>query len=139
MNRIKKYILPVLALVFMSVCTGNAQTETPDKPVAKNVNISEFIELVSSNDDEQILDVRTPNEWNSGIIAEAHTINWFESTFAQEVEKLDKNKPVLIYCASGGRSAKAMAKLQKMGFTEVYNLLGGMNAWKSGGNDVVTK
>ena len=43
---------------------------------------------------------------------------------------LDKEKPVYLYCRSGKRSASAAEKLKEAGFTEVYNLKGGILAWK---------
>ena len=51
-------------------------------------------------------------------------------------EGLDKSKPVLVYCASGGRSAKSAKIYKEAGFTKVYNLLGGFRAWSAKGLNI---
>jgi thiol-disulfide isomerase/thioredoxin len=50
--------------------------------------------------------------------------------FEERIKYLDKNKPVYTYCLVGGRSAAAAARLREEGFKEVYNLQGGITAWK---------
>ena len=54
----------------------------------------------------------------------------------QQVAKLDKNKTYLVHCAVGGRSARACKKMEKMGFSKLYNLEGGMGAWEKAGKPV---
>lgn len=122
-----KTFIAILTLITSFACTAQKQGES----IAKDLNTTAFAAKINATPEAQILDVRTPEEWNQGIIEGAHKINWFEDTFDTEVKKLDTSKPVMVYCASGGRSAKAMKKLSKMGFTEVYNLEGGMGAWKA--------
>ena len=63
--------------------------------------------------------------------------NIYEEDFEKQLEKLDKEKPVAVYCKVGGRSGQAMGKMNKLGFKEVYNLDGGMDAWKSAGKPTV--
>ncbi len=53
------------------------------------------------------------------------------------LEKLPKNKPVVVYCSVGYRSEKIGEKLKKMGFQKVYNLYGGIFEWKNKGNKVI--
>ena len=57
----------------------------------------------------------------------------------KSVVKLDKNKPVLIYCTVGARSEEIGKKLQKEGFTRVYNLYGGIVHWVNEGRPVFSK
>ena len=94
---------------------------------AQNVNLSplDFIAKIKVTKDAQLLDVRTPQEWQSGKIASSNFINFNDADFKQQIEKLDKNKPVFVYCAAGGRSSKATPILQAAGFKQVYNLSGG--------------
>jgi thioredoxin len=81
----------------------------------------------------QILDVRTPGEFNSGHIAKALSADWNnQSVYLERIKYLDKTKPVYIYCLSGGRSARAAQQLRENGFT-VKELKGGINAWKLAG------
>ncbi len=78
----------------------------------------------------QLIDVRTIGEFNQGTISGAKNIDFMESNFLKEISKLDKNKPLYIFCKSGGRSAKAYELLKEEGFESGYELEGGFNAWK---------
>ena len=89
------------------------------------------------NDNLQLVDVRTPEEFNEGHIKNAGNINFYDSDFLTQMNKLDKNKPLYIYCRSGGRSGKAAAKLKEQGFKEVYDLQGGILDWKKNNFELV--
>lgn len=84
-----------------------------------------------------ILDVRTDKEWAAGHLRNAVHIDWYAADFAAQVAKLPKDKPVLVYCEAGGRSAKAQRKMTELGFKRVVNLTGGFKTWKAQGNAVV--
>ncbi len=77
-----------------------------------------------------ILDVRTSKEYKDGKIPKAINIDVMSSSFSRDIKKLDPNKPYLVYCRSGMRSARAANAMGKAGFTNVYNLKGGYMAWK---------
>ena len=78
----------------------------------------------------QLVDVRTPREYKGGHIGKAINIDLFQGgSFKQAFEKLDKNKPVYIYCRTGSRSRKAAQKILDMGFEKVYDLKGGIMRW----------
>ena len=98
-----------------------------------NLTAQEFIAKAITTKNAQLLDVRTPEEWKAGKIASSNCINFNDAAFKQQIEKLDKNKPVFIYCAVGGRSGSASSILAKKGFKKVYNLEGGINAWIASG------
>jgi thioredoxin len=88
----------------------------------------------------QLLDVRTAGEYKQGHLANALQADWTNSAeFADRVKYLDKNKPLLVYCASGGRSGQAAEWLVKQGFVKVDNLSGGMIAWKQSSLPFVTE
>jgi len=95
------------------------------KAQTTNLSPQEFIAKVKTTKDAQLLDVRTPQEWEAGKIASSNCINYNDAAFKQQIEKLDKNKPVFVYCAAGGRSSKAAPILQQAGFKYIYNLTGG--------------
>jgi len=86
-----------------------------------------------------LIDVRTPEEFTKGHIAGAVNIDWLDDGFAKNTSGLDKSKPVLLYCAAGGRSEEAKLALSKSGFKTVTDLEGGINAWKHNGLPVTTK
>lgn len=74
----------------------------------------------------QLIDVRTPAEHKKGFIEGAILINFYDTDFSAKVmDTFDKEQPLYIYCASGGRSKKAASKLLADGFTKIYDLEGG--------------
>jgi rhodanese-related sulfurtransferase len=77
-----------------------------------------------------LLDVRTPEEYNDGFIEGARNLDYFGSGFEKALLAFDKEIPVYVYCASGGRSEAAAEDLIKQGLKEVYNLAGGIEAWQ---------
>ncbi|MDZ7936284.1 MAG: rhodanese-like domain-containing protein [Emticicia sp.] len=107
----------LLILFIFSLRVSKAQTT--------NLSPQEFIAKVKTTKNAQLLDVRTPQEWEAGKITSSSCINVNDAAFKQQIEKLDKNKPVFVYCAVGGRSSKAAPILQKAGFKYIYNLTGG--------------
>lgn len=84
-----------------------------------------------------ILDVRTPDETQLGIIEGATVINFYDDDFEAKVELMEKSKPIVVYCASGGRSSEAASILAERGFMEVYNLEGGLIGWQNEGLPVI--
>ena len=96
----------------------------------KDISVDDLQLVLKSNENIQLLDVRTPSEWAEGVIENAIEINVTANNFENiALEKLDKTKPVYIYCRSGGRSKIASELLLKKGF-ETYNVLGGYNEWQ---------
>lgn len=91
----------------------------------ENLAPKEFIQKLKTTPNAQLLDVRTPNEWNAGKVASSKCINYNDPAFKEQVQKLDKDKPVFVYCAVGGRSTKASQILKESGFKLIYNLQGG--------------
>ncbi|HLV38605.1 rhodanese-like domain-containing protein [Xanthomarina sp.] len=88
-------------------------------------------EQLSKDHNAQILDVRTDEEVEDGIIPEALCIDiYLGQDFIDQIENLDKSKNYYIYCRSGGRSAQACAIMNQLGFENTYNLLGGFDDWE---------
>lgn len=117
-------ILTVLLTVSITSCKEAAN----DGPI-KMVTTDEMQELLEL-EDVQLVDVRTPEEYTGGHIANSQNIDYNSPTFDSEIEKLDKSKPVIIYCKSGGRSAKCAKKLEDAGFVKIYDLNGGISEWE---------
>jgi rhodanese-related sulfurtransferase len=112
----------------LTACITNAQQP-------KNLPVVEF-EKGIKQPGVQVLDVRTPGEYKSGYIKNALLADWMnQADFVKNVQSLDKSKPVYTYCLVGGRSGEAAKWLTKKGYT-VYNLEGGMTAWKKAGKPV---
>lgn len=89
-----------------------------------------------NNPEVQCVDVRTDAEVDQGKIMGAKHIDIYDPAFATNIDKLDKDQPIVVYCAVGGRSAQAASQLKEMGFKQIYNLEGGMRSWKSKGYPV---
>jgi rhodanese-related sulfurtransferase len=93
----------------------------------------EEMKILLKLDDVQLVDIRTPKEFKEGFIANAQNINFFSPSFDEDIKKLDKQKPVILYCRSGRRSAKCTKKLLEAGFMKIYDLDGGIEEWKHDG------
>ncbi|WP_291114482.1 rhodanese-like domain-containing protein [Flavobacterium sp. UBA6135] len=84
-----------------------------------------------SDDNAIILDVRTPEEFERGIIPNAINIDIYKGQgFIYMLEELDKSKSYYVYCHAGSRSAKACEIMQQLGFSTTYNLIGGISEWE---------
>jgi rhodanese-related sulfurtransferase len=109
--------------------TASAQT-------AVDISVEEVAALVTEHADLLILDVRTSGEWDGGHMEDAAWIDFLEDDFSTEASRIAKDRPLLIYCAAGGRSANAMKALARSGFTHLYNLEGVFYAWQDAGKVV---
>ena len=96
------------------------------------MNLSQEAWWTKAQEDENavILDVRTEDECNEGIIPNAIAIDIYKGQgFVYKIEELDKSKNYYVYCKAGGRSAQACNIMNQLGFETTYNLLGGMMEW----------
>ncbi len=122
--------------LFLFSVSCNSQTQGNKKQI---LSTTEFNIKLQETTNPQILDVRTDEEFEGGYIAGALNIDVLESDFINKVSVLDKTKPVFVYCHSGGRSSDAANELVLQGFTQVYDLKGGISAWKSQKMPIETK
>ena len=119
-----KIIISLIAAFFL-VFNSSAQLE---KSVNKVVNLTECKSLLKM-ENIQLIDVRTVEEYKGGHIGNAKNIDFYSSDFRTQLSKLSKNKPVLVYCHSGGRSGKTSLILKELGFLEVYDFQSGYSKW----------
>ena len=85
---------------------------------------------LENDSDSLILDVRTPEEFETSRIPKSVNIDFYNpETFIQEIGKLDKDKSYYIYCRTGVRSANSCHLMKELGFTNTYNLIGGIVDW----------
>lgn len=80
-----------------------------------------------------VLDVRTPEEFAAGHLNGAQLLDFQSPSFVDELGVLDRDTPYLVYCHSGNRSAQAVAQMQELGFTTVFEIAGGVTAWQEAG------
>ncbi|HEX5001203.1 MAG TPA: rhodanese-like domain-containing protein [Bacteroidia bacterium] len=121
-------------MLFISTSACGQKAKKSAEPVA--LDVKAFATAMVQNPGT-VVDVRTSEEVARGKINGAIVIDFYEEDFKKQIKKLDKSKPVYLYCASGGRSADAADMLVNMGFTQVFNLDGGFRAWKAAGQPVV--
>ncbi|MBK8521052.1 MAG: thioredoxin fold domain-containing protein [Chitinophagaceae bacterium] len=122
-----KFLSTLLTTIIFSaiIISCNAQTE-------KTLTADAFEKGITTKENIQILDVRTPGEFFSGHIKNALQADWNnKAEFERRLAFIDKEKPVYVYCLAGGRSAAAADKMRKAGYKNVYELKGGTNAWRA--------
>lgn len=102
----------------------------------QKLSVADYEKKLNETSNEIIVDVRTPEEYQSGHLVNATLINYYDSDFKEQISKLDKSKPVYVYCKAGVRSASAAKILKESGFKEVYDLQGGFDAWSGAGKPV---
>lgn len=122
-------IVGILFLFILSSCHSSAQSTS-------NKSVDDF-EIGITQQNVQILDVRTAPEYQSGHLKKALQANWNNETeFQERTKALDKSKPVYVYCLSGVRSSAAANWLSENGFKNVISMKGGINAWKKANKPV---
>ncbi len=128
-------LLGFLALGFLAGCakaeaTAGASTQTSMQGPShvSHLGAQEFRKLAAQTGGTY-LDVRTPGEVAGGHLPNASVIDFHDPKFKQKVDLLPKNKPIFVYCASGKRSGAAAEMMAQLGFTQVYDLQGGIGAW----------
>ena len=104
--------------------------QSQQKPFIKKIDKATVQSEVIGKD-VQLVDVRTPMEYDQGHIDDAVNFNINDEGFLNQVETLDKNKPVYLYCKMGGRSNRAAELLKSKGFTQIYDYTGGYTDWSS--------
>jgi len=123
--KIRALFTLIIALLLTSC---NAQTKKYES-IAPDV----FAKKIKATQNPQLLDVRTPDEFSAQHIDNAVNVNWNSNDFSTKANAYDKEKPVFVYCLSGGRSKQAASKLNEMGFKNVYELNGGILKWNAAG------
>ena len=104
--------------------------------ITNDIDIDEFRKKMASQN-YVLVDVRTEKEFDDGHIENALNIDYFSTTFSDEISNIGLEKPVLVYCRSGNRSGKSMRIMSDLGFKEVYNLIGGIKGWKAKNNRLI--
>ena len=103
----------------------------------------EKVELINANQLKElqsegiiVVDIRTPGEYLDGHIPNVPNVDFRGVDFLEKMTKYDKTQPIIIHCASGGRSQNAASKLLENGFVKVYDYSGGFSDWKSKGEQI---
>jgi rhodanese-related sulfurtransferase len=136
--KLSNFVLAIITLAVSTVCwaqddenlssvqkspDGNITVEQAKTMIAENLNNLEFL----------LIDVRTPDEYKSGRIENSLLIDFKTDDFKDKISKLDRSKKILLSCRSGQRSGLAKTLMEDIGFTEVYNMIGGIIEWTQKG------
>ncbi|NVK52528.1 MAG: rhodanese-like domain-containing protein [Flavobacteriaceae bacterium] len=125
-----------LVVLFLVIGLSSCKSQEKKEIAFVNIDVVTFQKSMQKKD-IQLVDVRTSKEYKAGHLKSAVLINFFDTDFkAISIKKLDKKKPVYVYCRSGNRSAKAAKIYKEAGFTKVYNLIDGFNAWSAKGLEI---
>jgi phage shock protein E len=124
----KKIIAIFASVLLLAGCSSSSS--------AIDLSVSEFSSKVTESG-IITLDVRTPGEFNEGHIEGAQLIDFQSGNFENEIASLDKSKTYAVYCRSGNRSGEAVKVMRDAGFTNLYNLNGGVIDWANAGLPLV--
>lgn len=123
-----KKLISIIVLFF--ALSGISQT------VKTNVNAQTFKKLIEEKK-HVLIDLRTDDEIKTkGKIKGAKQINFLDKTAEEQINKLDKQKGYLIYCAGGGRSADCADLMEQQGFKTIINLEKGFSDWQKNGFEI---
>ena len=143
----KRLIIPLLILTYFlntTACQTRASGEsvTSEHKSGKESAVSsdpylvgpdEFRSVLENNTEAVLLDIRTSQEIDQGALPGHNHVNFYDQDFSAKISELDRDQIYLVYCHSGGRSASTRTMMNQMGFVQVYDLRGGIVAWKNKG------
>lgn len=141
----KTVVATVVALVIVVTASCGSDDTDAARDVGSEIDSAQEsgIRLVSAGEGAQIqadppeglivLDVRTSEEFEAGHLEGAMMIDFYAPDFAEQLADLDPNQPYLLYCRSGNRSGQTTAIMERLGFTNVADIDGGIVAWGEAG------
>ncbi|OJW82035.1 MAG: hypothetical protein BGO69_15665 [Bacteroidetes bacterium 46-16] len=124
------------SFLYLASCQ-DATTADAQHNINKELQVDDYEQKLNATAGAQLVDVRTPGEYAEGHLKNSVNIDYNSDAFADKIARLDKQKPVFVYCLSGGRSSMAAEQMHNMGFSEVYNMKGGIMKWNRAGKPTV--
>ena len=141
-----KHLLLFVAIVGLVGCskedsatgTSDASSETADASMTEIQNVSgaDASVYLETFPGMVILDIRTPEEYAAGHIANAKNIDFRSPGFQDAIANLDKEQAYLVHCQSGGRSGQSLEMFERLGFKSIFHLDDGFSGWQKAGNPV---
>lgn len=129
-------------LLVIAACGADGGSNGPDIGAVSGIRLVSVDDaaatLESPPDELVILDVRTIEEFEEARLADATMIDFYRDDFADQLAELDRDQPYLLYCRSGNRSGQTRALMEDLGFTNVADIDGGINAWIGDGQATVS-
>lgn len=136
-------ILPLFAFAVFASIGCNSETTKLDEAndnkneAVRHVDAIAASQLLSSQPELVVLDVRTPEEYAVGHMpGKVVNVDFQGADFETKVAELDRETPYLVHCQGGGRSTSSLTALKELGFKSLYHLDGGLSAWQESGEAV---
>lgn len=123
-------LLAAIVAVILTGCSSDSGTLETVEPEAAATIIADEPETI-------VLDIRTPEEYNEGVIEGAVNIDFYDADFAEQLDTLDKDASYVVYCRSDNRSGQAMDTFADLGFQQVTEIDGGIVNWYDQGLPIV--
>lgn len=138
MQNLQRHFLLLFFLGIIGCNNGNneATEDNPPDPGEnwlKHLSVEDASKLLEQDPKPTILDIRRDFEFQAGNIEGAVSLDFYNEAFKEELDKHDKDQPILVHCASGGRSTESLKHFKSLGFQDVYHLDGGFKAWQAAG------
>ena len=139
-----KILLSLLIATVLSltphVAAEEAKQTAAKTSAVKDVTPDEAAVLMKGKAPVLVVDVRTPDEFAEGHVPGAKNVDFLGDDFEKQIAALPTDRPLIVHCAAGNRSSKAVAKfaaLQKS--AQIFHLKSGFNGWKAAGKPIETK
>ena len=120
----------ILGISLIGKAQENSEEVAPLKAGYHEIQSKQASGILKKHKDVVILDIRTEKEYTAGHIQKAKWLDYYQDDFKAKLAKLDRKKPYLVHCASGGRSGKSMQLFRDLGFTRVYHMNDGFRGWE---------
>ena len=124
-------------LFFLFLFCIACSTSTEVEQGVRDVSVQEAVALLAQDPEIVVLDIRTAQEFRQGHIVDAVNIDFRGADFKGSLENLDRQKPYLLHCASGGRSTRSLALFEELRFERIFHLKTGINGWLAAGEPLV--
>lgn len=118
-------LLPLILLLLVSAPQAMGQSGY------RSIDAASFHRQLDAEPSAILVDVRTAEEYNEGHLPGAVHIDVLQAGFQEAIQQLDLTQPMYVYCHSGGRSARASRIIRELGVVQIYDLRGGIMAWKA--------
>ena len=128
MNRLL-VILFVVATVFSYSCMNNTESKI-------QVVTAEEMQELSEINDVQLVDFNSPETQEETLIESPQSIDYLSPNFEEEIIKMDKSKPVIVYCKSSNVNIKCVEKMEDAGFIKIYDVDDSIAKWIFKGADI---
>lgn len=128
---LKKSLLLAIGAVFIFSGYFTTNVQGASDAVFRSIPPAEALRMFQQRDDIIFLDVRTPKERSTGYIPGSQLVAFTDIVTGKV--SYPKDKPIMLVCAIGGRSYSAGMLLSQKGYTEIYNVSGGISAWYKAG------